>query len=230
MTMKMRQKEKEFEETVDALQADTDALEQEKVELKDRLKALSRKTLLEGLARQPSTAQSQSSVRENPLLVEKLSSISAALKVEQSKNLRLTGRNMMNTLKSLQPLNVPKVHQSTEVKEVERKVKSLVAEVYHEACTPQIGRKNKWNELEKQLIKTQSEIECLIAQRHAIGHVSTDTTSFSSPELNKTLSEKMEGKEVVVGVIKIPKNGSRELIKVPVNNKKLEQIHNALVK
>ncbi|CAD5123348.1 DgyrCDS11706 [Dimorphilus gyrociliatus] len=230
MTMKMRQKEKEFEETVDALQADTDALEQEKIELKDRLKALSRKTLLEGLARQPSTAQSQASVRENPLLVEKVNSISSALKVEQSKNLRLTSKNMINTLKSLPQLNVPKVHQTTEVKEVERKVKSLVAEIYHEACTPKIGAKDKWNELEKQLIKTKSEVESLIAERHSVGHVSTNTKAFSSPDLNKVLTEKINEKEVIVGVIKIPKKGCKDIIKLPVNERKLERIHGALVR
>ena len=43
---------REFEETMDALQADIDALEQEKLELKEKLKIISKKTLLEGLSRQ----------------------------------------------------------------------------------------------------------------------------------------------------------------------------------
>ena len=37
---------------MDALQADIDTLEQEKLELKERLSVLSKKTLLEGLTRQ----------------------------------------------------------------------------------------------------------------------------------------------------------------------------------
>ena len=37
---------------MDALQADIDTLEHEKAELKERLKVLSKKTLLEGLTRQ----------------------------------------------------------------------------------------------------------------------------------------------------------------------------------
>ena len=41
---------------MDALQADIDNLEQEKAELKERLKMLSKKTLLEGLTRQTSQA------------------------------------------------------------------------------------------------------------------------------------------------------------------------------
>lgn len=43
---------REFDKTMDALQADVDTLEQEKQELKERLKVLSKKTLLEGITRQ----------------------------------------------------------------------------------------------------------------------------------------------------------------------------------
>lgn len=40
---------REYEETLDVLQNDIDTLEMEKLELKDRMKSLSKKTLLEGL-------------------------------------------------------------------------------------------------------------------------------------------------------------------------------------
>ncbi|XP_064465841.1 dynactin subunit 1-like [Ornithodoros turicata] len=46
----LRRKEKEFEETLDHLQADIDALEAERGELKDKLKLVSKKTLYKGLA------------------------------------------------------------------------------------------------------------------------------------------------------------------------------------
>lgn len=45
---------REFEETMDALQQDVDALESEKLELKERLRLISKKSLLEGLSRQSS--------------------------------------------------------------------------------------------------------------------------------------------------------------------------------
>lgn len=45
---------RQYEETLDSLQADIDALEQEKYELKERLKVLSKKSLLEGISRQAS--------------------------------------------------------------------------------------------------------------------------------------------------------------------------------
>ena len=54
LTLSILSVRREFEETMDALQADIDALEHEKADLKERLKVLSKKTLLEGLSRQTS--------------------------------------------------------------------------------------------------------------------------------------------------------------------------------
>lgn len=44
----MKRKEKEFEETMDHLQADIDSLESERGELKDKLKMYSKKIFIEG--------------------------------------------------------------------------------------------------------------------------------------------------------------------------------------
>jgi dynactin 1 len=45
----MLRKEKEFEETMDHLQADIDSLESERGELKDKLKNYSKKVFIEGV-------------------------------------------------------------------------------------------------------------------------------------------------------------------------------------
>ncbi|KAL3173677.1 hypothetical protein MRX96_041491 [Rhipicephalus microplus] len=58
--MLLRKKEKEFEETMDHLQADIDALETERGELKDKLKMISKKTLYKGLSESVSTSASTS--------------------------------------------------------------------------------------------------------------------------------------------------------------------------
>lgn len=44
----MKRKEKEFEETMDHLQADIDSLESERGELKDKIKNYSKKIFIEG--------------------------------------------------------------------------------------------------------------------------------------------------------------------------------------
>ena len=48
---------REHEEAMDVLQGDIDALEHEKTELRERVKELSRKTLMEGIVRQSSAGQ-----------------------------------------------------------------------------------------------------------------------------------------------------------------------------
>jgi dynactin 1 len=49
--MILKRKEKEFEETMDHLQADIDSLESERGELKEKVKNISKKAIMEGMAR-----------------------------------------------------------------------------------------------------------------------------------------------------------------------------------
>ena len=60
---------------MDALQADIDTLEQEKLELKERLSVLSKKTLLEGLSRQ--AGQGGLSAKKDYAILWVLGSVSA---------------------------------------------------------------------------------------------------------------------------------------------------------
>merc|ERR1719357_1695090 len=48
---RLKRKEKEFEETMDHLQADIDSLESERGELKDKVKQMSKKALIQGLSK-----------------------------------------------------------------------------------------------------------------------------------------------------------------------------------
>ena len=52
----LHRKEREFEETLDHLQADIDSLESERGELKDRMKMMSKKALIEGLTKSSMSA------------------------------------------------------------------------------------------------------------------------------------------------------------------------------
>ena len=77
----LKRKEKEFEETMDHLQADIESLENERGELKDKMKAMSKKALIEGLTKSVSLSPGgptslgpsvPSPVRDSPLLVQQL--------------------------------------------------------------------------------------------------------------------------------------------------------------
>ncbi|XP_076460999.1 dynactin subunit 1-like isoform X2 [Babylonia areolata] len=120
-SVQFKKKEKEFEETYDTLQGEIDNLEQEKTELKERLRVLSKKTLLEGLTRQSSghTAGGQSpspvgsmhgstsSLSDAPHIVQQMESLKEALIYVKHENVRLKGEKMKRQLSTLPPLRLP---------------------------------------------------------------------------------------------------------------------------
>ena len=75
---RLKRKEKEFEETMDHLQADIDSLESERGELKDKVKQMSKKALIQGLSKSQMMSEGPSSlgpsvpspVRDSPLLIQ----------------------------------------------------------------------------------------------------------------------------------------------------------------
>ena len=81
---------------MDALQNDIDTLEMEKQELKDRLKSLSKKTLLEGLhSRQNSQIGSSLSDRDSATMTQQLDSLNEALSHVKEENTRLIAQTTM---------------------------------------------------------------------------------------------------------------------------------------
>nr|XP_006821979.1 PREDICTED: dynactin subunit 1-like [Saccoglossus kowalevskii] len=122
-----KKKEREFDETLDHMQGDIDALEREKSELKTRLNTLSKKTLLEGLSRsqgQPSgiaavvagTASApgmsggqgtQVVIQDSPMLVEQLDVLRNAVRHLKRENTRLRS-SQTKAVFTLDPLILPK--------------------------------------------------------------------------------------------------------------------------
>ncbi|XP_068005457.1 dynactin subunit 1 isoform X3 [Melanerpes formicivorus] len=130
----LKKKEKEFEETMDALQADIDQLESEKVELKQRLSSQSKRTI-EGLRGSPASGVASIvsgiageeqqrgvgagqlngggsgpvQVKDSPLLLQQIDALQLSIKHLKNENNRLKGAQMKMELASLAPLQVPKV-------------------------------------------------------------------------------------------------------------------------
>lgn len=120
--MLLKKKEKEFEETLDHLQADIDALETERGELKDKIKLISKKVILEGLAKNPmqqilaspispavpgSSPSTAVGSRDSSLLSQQVQDLQLALKHLRNENLRLKADRMVRQLENLPPLKVP---------------------------------------------------------------------------------------------------------------------------
>ncbi|XP_076866566.1 dynactin subunit 1a isoform X3 [Brachyhypopomus gauderio] len=125
----LKKKEKEFEETMDALQADIDQLEAEKAELKQRLNNQSRMTI-EGLRAPPASGIASIvtgaaaggghvpgmggvpgvvQVVDSPLLRQQIDVQRLAIRHLKNENYRLKAERMRSQLASLPPLSVPDI-------------------------------------------------------------------------------------------------------------------------
>ncbi|XP_018424016.1 PREDICTED: dynactin subunit 1 [Nanorana parkeri] len=130
----LKKKEKEFEETMDALQADIDQLEAEKAELRQRLNNQSKRTI-EGLRGAPASgvasivsgiageeeqrgvSSSQSmlngsgpvQVKDSPLLLQQIDALRLSMKHLKQENNKLKAQRMKEELAGLPPLHVPKL-------------------------------------------------------------------------------------------------------------------------
>lgn len=136
-TADLQRKESEFEETMDALQADIDNLEHEKVEMKKRLDAYSKKSLLADLARHASSSSSiaavvagaaavksgggsplrgsagtgqqpvQVVIKDSPIILAQVDSLKIALKHLRNENIRLKSQQFKEQLDDLPKIYVP---------------------------------------------------------------------------------------------------------------------------
>ncbi|OBS57977.1 hypothetical protein A6R68_10911 [Neotoma lepida] len=125
----LRKKERDFEETMDALQADIDQLEAEKAELKQRLNSQSKRTveglrgpppsgiatLVSGIAggatpgQPPGPLPGPGLVRDSPLLLQQISAMRLHISQLQHENSILKGAQMKASLAALPPLHVAKL-------------------------------------------------------------------------------------------------------------------------
>uniref|UniRef100_A0A3Q1BQH4 Dynactin subunit 1 n=1 Tax=Amphiprion ocellaris TaxID=80972 RepID=A0A3Q1BQH4_AMPOC len=115
----LKKKEKEFEETMDALQADIDQLEAEKAELKQRINNQSKMTI-EGLRSSPASgiasivqgsAGGPMQVVDSPLLRQQVEAQRLSIKHLKNENNRLKAEKMRAQLASLPPLCPPRLPQ-----------------------------------------------------------------------------------------------------------------------
>ncbi|KAL7890218.1 hypothetical protein AOLI_G00024760 [Acnodon oligacanthus] len=122
----LKKKEKEFEETMDALQADIDQLEAEKTELRQRINSQSKMTI-EGLRGSPASgiasivaggiatgavgvcAAGGVQVIDSPLLTQQIEAQRLSIKRLKNENNILKAEKMRAQLASLPPLNVSKL-------------------------------------------------------------------------------------------------------------------------
>merc|ERR1712141_108505 len=127
----LKRKEKEFEETMDQLQTDIDSLENERGELKNKLKETTKKVLLEGISRGGSSLLSAGSagttslsagmagptsigpsvsapVRDSPMLLKQNQCQQMAILSFIEQCYRRQGEDLKRRLSKMTPLVIPK--------------------------------------------------------------------------------------------------------------------------
>jgi len=125
----LKRKEKEFEETMDHLQADIEGLMSERSELKDRMKAMSKKALIEGLTKSASLSSPgptslgpsvPSPVRDSPLLVQQLQDMRQAVASLQSTVARVEAQEYRDRIAKLLPIKLPNKASGIETEKCDR--------------------------------------------------------------------------------------------------------------
>lgn len=216
-------KEKEFEKTMDALQADIDSLEHEKTELKARLNTLSKKQLIEGLSRQTSGAGTgliSASGLDSPLLLEQIKALKSALHHAQKDTFALRAEAMKAQLKTLRPLKVPPLgltalgigKRTFDVAQLEQ-LKKDVAEIKNEVsastvlCKQLIDiRKPQESQLLSladeecrslllagRLHKLKQHVSTFVVSSSAGGQAGSDMQSFPTPQYLRVMPLCSEG-------------------------------------
>lgn len=111
----LKQKEKEYEETFDHLQSDIEALESEKLSLKEKFKQTGAKrqdsSFLSSTApaggHSANTAFSTNTTGATPFIAEELQLLKHVFNTERTERLRLQAEQIKNKLKKFEPIFVP---------------------------------------------------------------------------------------------------------------------------
>nr|KAG5688665.1 hypothetical protein BaRGS_033803 [Batillaria attramentaria] len=172
--VQFKKKEKEFEETYDTLQGEIDNLEQEKSELKERLRVLSKKTLLEGLSRQSghtglSSSTGHIALADLPKSVPGRSEL-GALASKTGKLLaeanKLSASPCVVDIAKRKPGSAPITDSSSPAQQLVQRTAHLAA-------------------LERQATELQVQVTTLLAANRTGGQVRTDFSTFPTPQFAK---------------------------------------------
>ncbi|XP_018575471.1 dynactin subunit 1 isoform X5 [Anoplophora glabripennis] len=143
-----KKKEKEFEETLDHLQTDIDSLENEKGEMKEKLKLLSKKAQLEvSLSKSISGSQLsslQSSigptlpavVKDSPLLLQEIDNLRKLFHQERNERIKLENEKLKKQLETLAPLPSFKSSHDEIIENLFKEGAALKQEILMALATP----------------------------------------------------------------------------------------------
>ncbi|TWW63342.1 Dynactin subunit 1 150 kDa dynein-associated polypeptide DAP-150 [Takifugu flavidus] len=236
----LKKKEKEFEETMDALQADIDQLEAEKAELKQRISNQSKMTI-EGLVSRgvpasgiasvvqgsaggiPPSLAGSLQVVDSPLLRQQVEAQRLGIKHLKNENNRLKAEKMRAQLASLPPLRPAKLPQVP--KDGSTSSGGLNTGIYR-----------RTDQLLATLLKLSADVRVVDGEvaEHVVSHrpgakASSDFATFPVSSYIKAKEEK-QGGTTFVGRVAIPCSpGQEQVHRLVLSQQQLQQVHHLLM-
>uniref|UniRef100_A0A8C1X6F8 Dynactin subunit 1 n=1 Tax=Cyprinus carpio TaxID=7962 RepID=A0A8C1X6F8_CYPCA len=239
----LKKKEKEFEETMDALQADIDQLEAEKVELKQRINSQSKMTM-EGLRGSQGSgiasivtcgitagvcAAAGVQVIDSPLLTQQIEAQRLSIKHLKNENNRLkVSATMRAQLASLPPLNVPKLgwregcRPEVLSSALYRKTDQLFLLLYMSPSAQLLEQTARLQSLSDTLDRLKDEVAEHVVTHRPGAQVSSDFATFPCTSFKK-------GDAVLVGRVMMPcARGQEEVHRLVLSKIQLQRVHRLL--
>uniref|UniRef100_A0A673KRB2 Dynactin subunit 1 n=1 Tax=Sinocyclocheilus rhinocerous TaxID=307959 RepID=A0A673KRB2_9TELE len=247
----LKKKEKEFEETMDALQADIDQLESEKAELKQRINNQSRaakgfrgpsdgvKCVCSGGV---SGVSGEVQVVDSPLLKQQIDVQRLAIKQLKSENYRLKAEKMraqLSSLLPLQPVNMTKeapagsLYRRTDLllnsllkMSAGLRVVDISGKTSASASAQLLEQTAKMKSLSDVLDKLK--VSHIVSQRPG-ARMPSDFATFPSASFVKAKAEQQSG-SVLVGKVMIPCARSAEQThRLVLSQQQLQRVHRLLM-
>ncbi|XP_056619843.1 dynactin subunit 1a isoform X4 [Triplophysa dalaica] len=255
----LKKKEKEFEETMDALQADIDQLESEKVELKQRISNQSRAADVyrgpqaSGIASIiTGTAAGVVEVVDSPLLKQQIDMQRLAITHLKTENYRLKAEKMRDQLASLPPLRVSSVtavrdgitsdtlsgslYRKTDLvlnnllkMSAGVKVVDITGKTPASASAQLMEQTARLNSFKETLDKLKAEVSQHVVSQQPGARVPSDFATFPAASFLKAKEEQKSG-AVLVGKVMIPcSRGNEQTHCLVLSQQQLQRVHRLLM-
>uniref|UniRef100_A0A8C2H536 Dynactin subunit 1 n=1 Tax=Cyprinus carpio TaxID=7962 RepID=A0A8C2H536_CYPCA len=254
----LKKKEKEFEETMDALQADIDQLEAEKAELKQRISNQSRAaegfrgpqvsgiasivtaTTAGGMA---AGVSGEVQVVDSPLLKQQIDVQRLAIKQLKSENYRLKAEKMRAQLSSLPPLQpvmkeapAGSLYRRTDLllnnllkMSAGLRVVDISGKNTASASAQLLEQTARLKSLSDALDKLKGEVSQHVVSQQPGARMPSDFATFPSASFVKAKAEQQSG-SVLVGKVMIPcARGAEQTHCLVLSQQQLQRVHRLLM-
>uniref|UniRef100_A0A8C1QY79 Dynactin subunit 1 n=1 Tax=Cyprinus carpio TaxID=7962 RepID=A0A8C1QY79_CYPCA len=252
----LKKKEKEFEETMDALQADIDQLEAEKAELKQRISNQSRAAegfrgpQVSGIASicvcsggMAAGVSGEVQVVDSPLLKQQIDVQRLAIKQLKSENYRLKAEKMRAQLSSLPPLQpvmkeapAGSLYRRTDLllnnllkMSAGLRVVDISGKNTASASAQLLEQTARLKSLSDALDKLKGEVSQHVVSQQPGARMPSDFATFPSASFVKAKAEQQSG-SVLVGKVMIPcARGAEQTHCLVLSQQQLQRVHRLLM-